>query len=263
MVLTIDIGNTSTKIATFAAGEFSLISDRYIPIYNNACARRARVDARKGRHDVDWQTLLRDFGPDKCEAILISDVGGADPERDKLLDSCSIPVLRLTWKSPEYLRYVANTYEGLGADRVAVIIAARHQAPDRDLLIIDAGTCITYDVVHSDGNHVGGSITPGVSLRLRAMHDYTAALPLVSHVGECPVVGFDTETALRGGVVNGVRWEMEGYMRALLAEHPSLKVFTTGGNAFDFSADLAQYITSDRLLVMRGLVFAFGFESTK
>lgn len=259
MILTIDIGNTSTKIATYCDGRFNLISKAYTPLYNNAHAMRARDGGKFQRHDIDWQRLLRDYTPTDCEAILVSDVGGADPVRDQLMDDSGIPVHRLTWQSPEYSRYVQNTFAGLGADRVAVIIAARHATPDNDLLIIDAGTCITYDLVERDGKHSGGAITPGVSLRLKAMHEHTAALPLVSWDGASPLLGSDGATAMRGGVVNGVRFEMEGYIRSLLSCYPDLRVYATGGNAFDFDPTLAQVITRDDLLVMRGLVAAFGY----
>ena len=85
------------------------------------------------------------------------------------------------------------------------------------------------------------------------MHDHTAALPLLDTEGEAPVHGHDTATAMRGGAINGLRWEMEGYIRHTLGLYPKLHVFMTGGDARHVAHDLRDIITIDPLLVMKGL----------
>jgi type III pantothenate kinase len=148
----------------------------------------------------------------------------------------------------------------MGADRVAADIGARSIYADRPLLVIDAGTCITFDVIDIDGTILGGSISPGIHLRLKAMHEHTAALPLLGIDGEHPVMGYNTETAMRSGAINGVRWEIEGYIRHILALRPQLHIFFTGGDSTQFPPDLQQIITIDPLLVQRGLLAAFAHK---
>jgi type III pantothenate kinase len=160
----------------------------------------------------------------------------------------------LTWQSPEAALWLKGIPAGLGSDRVAADMGARSLYPTRPLLIIDAGTCLTFDVIASDGTILGGAISPGVSLRLKAMHEHTAALPLLDTHGDHPVLGYDTSSAMRSGAINGMRWEIEGYIRHILAEYPDLHVFFTGGDCIDFSADLQSIITFEPLLVQKGLL---------
>ena len=125
--------------------------------------------------------------------------------------------------------------------------------PNAPLLVIDAGTCLTFDVIDATHSFAGGNISPGVELRLKAMHEHTAALPLISVEGELPDLGYDTATAIRGGAINGVKFEIEGYIRMCRKRFPDLHVFYTGGNQFEFSSDVAPCITHDPHLVLRGL----------
>ena len=135
--------------------------------------------------------------------------------------------------------------------------------PANTLLIIDAGTCLTFDVIGRDGTVLGGAISPGINLRLRAMHEHTAALPLLDAEGEHPVLGYDTPTSMRGGAINGVKWEIEGYIRTMLQQYPDLHVFMTGGDSMDFSEDLQRIITREPLLVQKGLLAAFTPKPTE
>ncbi len=190
-----------------------------------------------------------------ADAVLVSNVAGEDalPAEVKEHPHCHI----LTWQSPEARAWLKNIPMGLGSDRVAADIAARSMCPHNTLLIIDAGTCLTFDVIAADGRVLGGSISPGISLRLKAMHEHTSALPLLDAEGEHPVLGYDTPTSMRGGAVNGVMWEIEGYIRHIRSLYPDLRVFFTGGNSTEFPADLQPIITCDPLLVQKGLLVAF------
>jgi type III pantothenate kinase len=197
----------------------------------------------------DWQQYLQE-----AESVLVSNVAGeqAIPKEVQEHPRCRI----LTWQSPEAREWLKDIPAGLGSDRVAADIGARSLCPGHTLLIIDAGTCLTFDVIGSDGKVLGGSISPGVNLRLKAMHEHTAALPLLDANGEHPVLGYDTSTAMRGGAVNGMRWEIEGYIRTILAHYSDLHVFVTGGDSMDFSQELAGIITHEPQLVLKGLLAA-------
>lgn len=159
----------------------------------------------------------------------------------------------LTCATPVPIGSSYSTPQTLGMDRLAAAVGAWSMYPGHDLLVIDAGTAITYDLVSSDGVYRGGNITPGVHLRLKALHEHTGALPLVDRDGDIPLLGYDTETAIRSGVLNGIRHELNGYIEDLAAVYPSLLVFLTGGDAefFDIKAKSSIFAVPD--LVLRGL----------
>lgn len=192
---------------------------------------------------------------DIAEEILVSNVAGSDalPKEVARSPKCKF----LTWQSPEAREWLKDIPAGLGADRVAADIGARSMMPEHTLLIIDAGTCLTFDVIGRDGTILGGAISPGINLRLRAMHEHTAALPLLDAEGEHPVLGYDTPTSMRSGAINGIRWEIEGYIRTMQKLYPDLHVFMTGGDDMEFPEDLQHIITREPLLVQKGLLAAF------
>lgn len=225
MKLLFDIGNTRTKVSTAEHGNITPTES--------------------------WLELLH-----VAENVLVSNVAGPEalPKEVALHRNCRI----LTWDSPEAGLWLKKIPAGLGADRVAADIGARSIRPNQTLLIIDAGTCLTFDVIAKDGSIIGGAISPGISLRLKAMHEHTAALPLLEPAGEHPILGYDTPTSMRSGAVNGVKWEIEGYIRSILASYPDLHVFFTGGDGTEFPKDLQPIITCDTLLVQKGLLAAFG-----
>jgi type III pantothenate kinase len=232
MILTIDIGNTSAKVAVFEDNEI-IFSERVA---------------------TDWHTEIGKLRASYAfTACAVSNVAGPNEALDHALELLPCPALRLTYTSPCAQPYFESIPQGLGADRLAADIAAVTQMPNSALLVIDAGTCLTFDVIDETHRFAGGNISPGVELRLKAMHDHTAALPLISVEGELPDLGYDTETALRGGAINGVKFEIEGYIRMCRKRFPNLHVFYTGGNHFEFSTDVAPCITHDPHLVLRGL----------
>ena len=121
------------------------------------------------------------------------------------------------------------------------------------MLIIDAGTCITYEVIDAQGNYWGGNIAPGMQMRLHALHEHTARLPLVSAEGPVPGMGYDTETAIRSGVLRGMKYEIEGYIKSMRAKYPKLLVFLTGGDKINFDSKIKNIIFADKYIVPRGL----------
>ena len=221
MILLFDIGNTRMKVCV--------------------------ADHEGIRPAEHWRHLLPE-----AQEVLVSNVAGqkALPAEVAAHPRCRI----LTWQSPEASLWLKAIPAGLGSDRVAADMGARSLFPGRTLLIVDAGTCLTFDVIASDGTILGGAISPGIALRLRAMHEHTAALPLLDVQGDHPVLGYDTPSAMRSGAINGMRWEIEGYIRHILAEHPDLHVFFTGGDCTELAPDLQPIITSDPWLVQRGLL---------
>ena len=231
MKLLIDIGNTSAKIA---------VMEQDIVHFEH-------------RHEPWKDTFTRLQAMFPITDVRLCTVAGEDEELKKALDALTVPVLWLTPAVPCPIKTITGVAPTYGADRWAADIGAIVQDPNHTLLIIDAGTCITYDLFSADGHLIGGAISPGVQLRLNAMHEHTALLPLIPAEKEAPLLGHDTRTHMLSSAVNGTRFEIEGYIRSFLCEYPDLHVFITGGNTFDFPDEIACSITHDPHLIFRGL----------
>jgi type III pantothenate kinase len=121
----------------------------------------------------------------------------------------------------------------LGQDRLAAAVGAKSLCPDENLLIIDAGSAITYDFVSDKGEYKGGNIAPGIKMRFTILHRMTKKLPLVEADENelIPLFGTDTRDAIAAGVIRGVAYEVKGYMRTLGEKVPHFKTFLTGGHA--------------------------------
>lgn len=160
-----------------------------------------------------------------------------------------------------------QTLSTLGQDRWAKVIAVHHAWPKQNCLIIDAGTCITYDLLNEQGAYFGGSISLGVNMRFKALNHYTGKLPLVKWDKETENIpqGTDTETAIKNGVLQGVINEVEGFIALEDKNNKDLKVVITGGDATFLLEQLknsifAPQIIHDPYLVLKGLNEVIAFE---
>ncbi len=153
---------------------------------------------------------------------------------------------------------IANLYDTphtLGQDRLAAAVGAKHLCPDENLLIIDAGSAITYDFVSAEGKYLGGNIAPGLKMRFTMLQRMTKKLPLVE-VDEnelIPLFGKNTRDAIAAGVVRGVAYEVKGYMRTLKAKTPHFQTFLTGGNAPFVLNNVRMEMHYEKHLVLIGL----------
>jgi type III pantothenate kinase len=125
--------------------------------------------------------------------------------------------------------------------------------PNRPVLVIDAGTCITYDIVEADGTYSGGAIGPGLMLRAKAMHEYSARLPLVVPGEGTPLLGTTTEQSLASGIHHGMVGEIQGFITALGYQRPQMAVVLTGGDGLRFARALKSGIFALPLLTLQGL----------
>ncbi|MBR0432497.1 MAG: type III pantothenate kinase [Bacteroidaceae bacterium] len=187
------------------------------------------------------------------EAVIVSSVVDLSEEAEQRLQALPCPVERFTAQTPIPLANRYRTPSTLGTDRLAAAIGAWTQHPHHPLLIIDAGSCITFDFVTQAGEYVGGNIAPGLHARLQAIGDYFPRLPLVEAEGDVPELGYDTETAIRAGVIEGLKHEIEGYIQHFSAKYPELFVFLTGGDDFRFDKTSRCPIFADKFLVPHGL----------
>ena len=232
MHLVIDIGNTSAKIAVFSQGEMKDMircSNQSLKELDAFCQT---YPIRKGI----WASVI-----------------SLSEEVQQQLQQLPFPMMELTYQTPIPIRNLYRTPQTLGVDRLAAVIGAYTTKPYHPALVIDAGTCITYDFIDEHGQYLGGNISPGMEMRLKALHEFTSKLPKVEASGETPSYGYSTETAIRSGVIRGIEYEISGYFQHLKKNYPSLLVFLTGGNEFSFDTNLKSGIFADGFLVLKGL----------
>jgi len=141
----------------------------------------------------------------------------------------------------------------LGVDRIAGVCGAQTMFPATDCLVIDAGTCITYDILDRMGNFLGGGISPGLRMRFQAVHTFTAKLPLINPVADVPLIGNSTETCIQSGVINGLAAELNGIIMQYQQKFEGLKVILSGGDARFFENKLKGAIFAVPELVLSGL----------
>lgn len=146
-----------------------------------------------------------------------------------------------------------DTKETLGKDRLAAIIGANFLYPGENSLVIDAGSAITYDLINSKGQFLGGNISPGIQMRYKALHTFTKRLPLIELSTEIPLFGKNTTDAIRVGVQMGVIYEIDGTIDKYKELYPDLKVILTGGDNKYFDNKLKNSIFVVPNLVLIGL----------
>jgi type III pantothenate kinase len=143
--------------------------------------------------------------------------------------------------------------ETIGADRIALITAAVDQFPNQHNLVIALGSCITYNFVNKQHEFLGGSISPGMQMRFKSMHDLTALLPMVEASSEFPLIGYDTKTNLLSGVILGIAAEIDGIIAAYEQKFANFNVLLTGGDICYFAPHLKKRIFADQNLIFKGL----------
>lgn len=232
MNLIIDIGNTCAKLAVFEQGEIMEVL---------RCSNQSLSDLTElcKRYTI-------------CKGIMSSVISLNDTTKLQL-HQLPFPILEFTYQTPIPITNLYQTPQTLGTDRLAAVIAAYTLNPQHPNLVIDAGTCITYDFIDEHGKYHGGNISPGMDMRFKALHEYTEKLPKVKPCKDIPNYGQTTETAIQVGVIRGIEHEICGYIRQLQQKYPNLFVFLTGGNVFSFDKSLKIGIFADDYLVLKGL----------
>lgn len=232
MNLIIDIGNSVAKLAIFDKGEL-------VEVF------------RGSNHSLDCLPML--CSRYTLEQGIIASVITLSNTIKKQLEQLPFKIIELNYNTPVPIVNLYQTPQTLGMDRLAAVVAASWLKPGHDVLVIDAGTCVTYDFIDAENQYLGGNISPGMRMRFKALNVFTDKLPKISSKGEIPLYGQSTETAIRAGVVRGLELEMAGYITLLKKNYPRLLVFLTGGDEFSFDTNLKSIIFADRFLVLKGL----------
>jgi type III pantothenate kinase len=234
MNLVLDLGNTFGKIAVcdsnqvIEAATYDRITSREIAYFN------ARYSGLKG--------------------VIISSVVNYSREIIDYLSNLYNPCIELNHSTPIPLKNRYRTPDTLGYDRIAAAVGAYTNYPGRTVLVIDAGTAITYDIVTAKGEFLGGNISPGLEIRFKSLHKYTTRLPHLERPEEKPpLVGSSTREAIQSGVVNGLMFEVDGFIDTISQKYPKLQVVLTGGDAKYFAEKLKSSIFVDLNLNLIGL----------
>ncbi len=226
-----DFGNTRKKAALFNEAAIEEI----IPLADDSVET--------------IQSLLTKYHPRKS---ILSSVINHNPAIEELL------VLHTKFHKLNHLTKVAFTTpvgkpETIGADRLALSAAAVHYYPKKNNLVIGMGTCVTYNFINKYHEFVGGAISPGMEMRLKAMHQFTAKLPLVKPDSNVPLIGYDTNTNILTGVILGMAKEMDGFIDAYKEKFRNFNVLLTGGDLVHLASHLKNKIFADPDLIFKGL----------
>ncbi len=143
--------------------------------------------------------------------------------------------------------------ETIGADRLALSAAAVYYYPNKNNLVIGMGTCITYNFINQYHQFIGGSISPGMEMRFKAMQVFTAKLPLVQAEWNFPLIGYDTKTNMQSGVIAGIAYEMDGFITDYAEKYGNFNVVLTGGDTLYFARRLKNKIFADSNFLFKGL----------
>jgi type III pantothenate kinase len=229
MNLVIDSGNTSMKLGVFEGGKLrEMISDLSL----------------EGLKDVSKRIAPQN--------VIISSVNRQAGEISDCFSKTShIVLLNAETRLP--FKNLYKTPQTLGTDRLASVAGANKLYPDHHCLVIDAGTCIKFDFIDKENNYKGGSISPGLTLRFKALNNFTARLPLVEKKDEAELIGKSTEEAILSGVINGTLAEVGSMIDSYKALFPDLKVIICGGDASFFESKIKQSIFAVPELVLIGL----------
>jgi len=232
MNLVIDIGNTQIKTAVFKDNT----------LYNKEIYSK----------DDFFNSIENITKKYRIKHAILSNVGEIENlkmlEINKLFD---VLVLNSKTRLPFINNY--KTPQTLGVDRIALIAAAVDQFPNKNVLIFDAGSCITYDFVNEKNEYLGGGISPGIEMRYKALNSYTANLPKLTLSNEIPEIGNTTENSIHFGVLNGIIQEIEGVINQFKVKNQKLTVVLTGGDTIYLAKNLKSTIFANPNFLLEGL----------
>ena len=241
MNLIVDVGNTYVKFAIYKNENL---------IY--------KISFELSKFENQYKVLKNDFP--KLKSAIISSVGRLSKKQIELIGN-DLKVLELSSKTKLPFNNLYKTPKTLGVDRMALVSASVNRFEYKNVLIIDAGTCITYDFITSKNDYLGGSISPGIRLRYIALNNLTANLPLLETNLPKTIIGDTTESSIHSGVVFGVIKEIDGIIDQYQEKYLDLTVILTGGDAKILSNQLKNSIFANSNFLLEGLNFILDYNS--
>ena len=226
-----DFGNTRLKAAVFENDRFSV----EIVLPNDETAT--------------IQKLLDEHGPQKA---ILSSVIEHNVDIEGLLAS-KTSFHKLSHLTKANFTTPVGKPETIGADRLALSAAAVHFFPNKNNLVVSLGSCITYNFINQYHQFIGGSISPGMEMRFKAMQVFTAKLPLAEKDWNFPKIGYDTKTNLQSGVIAGITYEIDGFIDEYAGKYGNFNAVLTGGDTSYFAGQLKNKIFADSNFLFKGL----------
>ena len=244
MNLIIDLGNTRIK---------------YFVFYNDDEIDSTNSNLRNWEKELN--NLLGNYP--SISRCIISDVNGSITRQ---IENFLSPLPLIYCSSELNLPFKSNynPFNQLGSDRIALITSSIREYPKENILIIDLGTCITYDILTSNGIHLGGSISPGYIMRYKALNKFSGKLPLLEpEIVYDNVLGKNTEQSIHSGVANGIISEIKEIINYYRKEFKFLKVILSGGDAQKLSKTLKNAIFANKNFLAKGLNFILSSNINK
>ena len=234
MNLIVDAGNTYVKVAVFQGDKLVFHESFEKEIFQKKIEK-----------------LLKKYP--EIDQMITSSVTKLDNRVKQFVEKLDVKALQLTHKTKVPFQNDYTTPETLGVDRIALIVAAVTQYPKTNVLVIDAGTCITYDFKTSDEIYLGGGISPGIQLRYKTLNLLTANLPLLEPKLPDHFIGNSTESAIHSGVTLGVITEIDGIIERYKGQFEHLTVILTGGDTNFLAKRLKNTIFANSKFLLQGL----------
>jgi len=241
MNLIIDVGNTFVKLAVF---QDDVLFEKFTTKHDGFLASAERV---LKKYPIISSGVISSVGKLKDDDVL------------KLQEKIDVLVLNSETRLPFKNSY--ETPKTLGVDRIALVCASVKQFPDNNVLIIDAGTCITYDFITNKNDYLGGAISPGIRLRYHSLHNLTANLPLLESKRPDDLIGNSTNSSIHSGVVFGVLHEIDGVINGYKEKYPDLTIILTGGDTNFLAKQLKNGIFANSNFLLEGLNFILEYNS--
>ena len=195
------------------------------------------------------ESVLKKFSPQKT---ILSSVINHNADIENLLAS-KTKFHKLSYLSKLPYTTPVGKPETIGADRLALSAAAVYFFPKQHNLVIGMGSCITYNFINADHEFLGGGISPGMEMRMKALNQFTAKLPIVKPDGNVPLIGYDTVTNILSGVVLGIANEIDGFINSYKEKLSNFNVHLTGGDLVYLAPHLKNQIFADPELIFKGL----------
>ncbi len=231
MNLILDIGNTNTKVAVFE---------------KNVMLKKITTSS-----DLITKSILKLQKKYLLKNCIVSSVTKIDSSVIKKIEFFD-KIIELNQKTNVPFQNHYKTPTTLGVDRIALASAAVSQHPNQNTLVIDAGTCITYDFINTSYEYLGGAISPGISIRYKALHQFTSNLPLLEP-DNYKLIGKDTQSSIHSGILNGIIHEINGIIGQYKRKYSNLTIVLTGGDTNFLAKKLKSSIFANPNFLLEGL----------
>ena len=240
MILAIDVGNSRIKSAVFE---------------NNNLIELFVFRSEELQQKI--LEILVKFA--EIKVLVVASVGKVNPEAFLFLEN-RVKMEWITKDSPFPFKNLYATPATLGVDRMILASGAVLQFPKQNRLVIDVGTCITYDFINDKDEYLGGAIGLGLQLRYKALHNYTAKLPLLEVKQPDNYIGNSTEESLHSGVVNGLVYEIEGFFNQYERDYSKFTIILTGGDALFLAKRLKNTIFANSNFLLESLNYTYQYK---